>query len=477
MMPPEDGGNPVRLPFGMSQTELVQLAALLAQHLAAAATPAVKPIPFRQFRDELLALYAPPLRAKATHAKLRLALEVVGDLIAKGIAEGTAKGTTEDLTPALVAKFVTERSAGRSSVTVDSLLQALSRVCNYAVDRGYLRISPFASRGYRQWTVPTPPLHLRKTHHSAEEIARVLDLARETIGRKSSGSPAQWRARRLYALVATIAYTGLRRNEALWLRVEDLDLDAGVLSVVARRQLKTAAAAATVPIPDTLVAILRDWLPHLALPKGMAEYAGDDAFTPASNPTRRRDPGWVFPNAYRTGPWCGGPPGQKPLDRLARLGVRAGVEGFTFHSLRHSWATHAESRWGFSEAMIQRVLRHTSKNTQQTYRHADVPNLREKVQGLGFGGASEADPLPATEPAAEAEAVPDPDDSKPGYARGTRCANARLDEPKVIEARRLKREGWSYAKLAVRYGVSENAIFCAVTGKTWWHVREGLGPA
>lgn len=58
---------------------------------------------------------------------------------------------------------------------------------------------------------------------------------------------------------------------------------------------------------------------------------------------------------------------------LAHLRERS---GFTWRSLRHSWATHAESRWGLGEAAIQRVLRHTRPLTQRRYRHADAANLR-----------------------------------------------------------------------------------------------------
>jgi integrase len=53
-------------------------------------------------------------------------------------------------------------------------------------------------------------------------------------------------------------------------------------------------------------------------------------------------------------------------------------------SLRHSWATHAEFH-GYGLALIQRVLRHTTERTAATYyRHADVPNLVERVAGFDF---------------------------------------------------------------------------------------------
>ncbi len=56
--------------------------------------------------------------------------------------------------------------------------------------------------------------------------------------------------------------------------------------------------------------------------------------------------------------------------------------------------------------------------------------------------------------------------------KGTDNGRARLDDAKVIEARRLWREGWSYVALAGRYGISECAVSYACRGKTWSHVRE-----
>jgi len=57
--------------------------------------------------------------------------------------------------------------------------------------------------------------------------------------------------------------------------------------------------------------------------------------------------------------------------------------------------------------------------------------------------------------------------------RGCTHGMARLDEAKVIEARRLRREGWIYADLAERYGVTAGTILAAVSGRTWGHVPMG----
>lgn len=317
-------------------------------------TDTVTPIPFAEFQARILEMYAPPQRAKGTFIKMRQVLNIAAALLGPD-------GTTADLNTALVSRIIASRPPGESRNTTLGILSPFRAACNIAALEGWVRVSPFIVR--KRWLKPSKPKG--KKHHSREEIARVLDLMRRDIGRKKGW--ARWRAWRLYALASTVAFTGLRKMEALRLKMEDIVLDEKVLLVTPRfgSDLKTEAAAAAVPLPEALVNVLRQWLPHTQCE-------------------------WVFPNSTHTGPWVGGSPGYRPIDRMKRLGARAGVEGFHFQSLRHSFATHAEL-WGLSETMIQRILRHTSTRTQQHYRHADLANMRSTVAGIGFGEAPPAE--------------------------------------------------------------------------------------
>jgi integrase len=162
-------------------------------------------------------------------------------------------------------------------------------------------------------------------------------------GRRALG----WPERRLHALAALVAYTGLRLSEALCARVEDLDLGRRVIWVSPRRRLKTEASAAAVPIAGELAPILEAWLPH----------AGS---------------AWLVPGVRREGPWRGGAPGYRPLDRLQQAAARIGLEGVTFHGLRHTLATLLVQRWGRSAEQVSWVLRHASpRTTVEHYIHAD----------------------------------------------------------------------------------------------------------
>lgn len=431
------------------------------------AIPPLRPRPFAAFKAEFLDLYAPPLRARATLVKMRQMMAAVEELLAPG-------ATTGDLTPAFVGRFLASLPAGNAGITKHGMLRNLRAACNYAVTMRYLAVSPFAFRKSRDWV--RPGRAAEKKHHPLAAIGRVLDLARADVARLPDGSWDQWRARRLLAIASVVAYTGLRKREALFLRVEDLDLAGRIIALTPRsdNRLKTEASAQPIPMPEALAGVLAEWLPHLALPACAPPLPGPSG-------ADRRDAAWVFPNAHRTGPWIHGAPGTRPLDHLVALGERAGVEGFTFISLRHSWATHAESAWGFSEAMIRRVLRHTSTKTQLGYRHADAVNLSSAVEGIRFGRAP-LPPAPAREAAADpgladpaeiagrvdaaraGELAPAPPRVIPAFPRPNPGGPRKLTPEVRLELRRRFAGGETYEQLVARTCLSRNSIYRAIHG-------------
>jgi integrase len=344
---------------------------------------AVGPIKFDRFVDELLALYEYPLRAKGTRDKLKFTLKILAGLLGPD-------GTTAGLDPALVARFLASRPPGESPHTTKGLLANVRSACSYAKSQGYARSSPFDFRKCRSWLRVGQPIG--KKHHSQADILRVLNLLASEI--EGSTGWARWRARRLYALVATVAYTGLRRDEALRLHADDVDFGVRMILLVERsRRMKTESSAQPVPMPAALIPILENWLAYrMDVPEGRLQSPSDCPF--------------LFPGVTRKNAWTGGPPGHRPIDQVKAAGERAGVQGFTFLSLRHSYATHAES-WGLSPAMIQRVLRHTTMKTQNHYRHADVDNMRAAVDGIGFGTPPPPAPAPAPTPTPAVESDPE----------------------------------------------------------------------
>lgn len=227
-----------------------------------------------RLREELLALYEPPTCSKNSWYKVRQVLDILAALGVK---------YSSDLTPAVVARFA-RHDPGWKPATVKGLLAYLSPICKYAKTMGYVRVNPFEVR--KDWyRAPEPegdgddPEDWEESgkHLSIADISRLLDHL-------ESGAIA-WKGNRLYALAATMAYTGLRRNEGLTRAVVDFDLKRRIVKVRARRRrLKTAGSAQPVGLPSELIPILESWLP-------------------------RTGSKWAFPGIRGKSPWLGGPLG------------------------------------------------------------------------------------------------------------------------------------------------------------------------
>lgn len=298
------------------------------------------PISFAKFFDEILGLYEGG-RAPATVVKMRQVLAEVRAL--PGVE------TTADLTPTTVARFVAScrrprprLPGGRSAGTILGLCSYLRRACSYAAGQGYLERSPFAA-----WADFVGQQDREDDAEDAQARSHSLDAIRRVLGHLGA-SAGTWEGGRLRALAAVLAFTGLRRNEALFLQVRDVDLELGVIRVSGRRRLKRRTAARKVPFGPELRAILADWLPRC----GSAT--------------------WVFPGKRGVNAWHGGAPGYRPADRLEAAGEAVGVPRFLPHSLRHSFATLCATLWNVPPAVLQNWMGHTDlKTTMRYYVHLD----------------------------------------------------------------------------------------------------------
>ncbi len=319
-----------------------------------------EPREWSAFKKELLQLYKPPLRSRKTLAGMEHALRLLTEL---GIQ------TTADLTPDLIGRLVASRPATLSANTVRGTLRYVSAACSYAESQGFLRVSPFKIRSLASWKRPTPARG--KKHASRAEIRVVLDYMKE---KSLADGWIGWKAKRTYALTAVLAYTGVRAGEAEWLQVGDIDLDRGVIAIVSRAEhrLKTAGSEAHVIIPPALLPILREWLEHrMSAPPG---FKLDDPNCPWLFPTTRR---------HKRAPWHTGGPSDRPASRIRVVAAQAGVPNFTPLTLRHSMATHL-LHFGAGKGMIQKILRHSSVNTQSWYLHDDLDDMRAAVSNVEF---------------------------------------------------------------------------------------------
>ena len=181
-------------------------------------------------------------------------------------------------------------------------------------------------------------------------------------------------ASRYHPALELIASTGLRKGEALALRWDRVDLDAGTLKVAATiarvhhaltiTEPKTARSRRTVPMPPAVVAMLRK---HRTEQNAERLRAGD----------QWTHSGLVFTTEL------GGPVDPRNLLRVIEVAAKAaGVEGVGVHTLRHSAAVD----WLESGVHIKAVadlLGHSSiAITGVVYGHTSDDTARAAVDGL-----------------------------------------------------------------------------------------------
>ena len=256
------------------------------------------------------------------------------------------------LTPEAMAGFAESIREGRAPNTVAGLLSYFRAACSYAQKRGFIHASPFSlARGLVRYE----PAADRAVHGPAA-IGRVLGA----LGARASEGAI---AGRLWAWASVLAHTGVRRDEALFLQLADVDLAAGVIQI--RRRLKRPTARRELPIADELATVLAAWL----------------AARPPGSPH-------LFPN--RNGkPWSGGSAGYRPIDRLRRAGLDCQVEGFTPGALRHSFATLCATQWQVPAAILQKWMGHTDiRTTMRYYVHVERKHMAEVARAIRFDAAS-----------------------------------------------------------------------------------------
>lgn len=303
-------------------------------------------VPYSVFSDFVLDHYRPPARRIGTFRKAQQAVKEFGEVCP----------TVADIGPGSVARWL-PRHQDRSMVTNFSVLRAFAAACKIASHM--IEVSPFVARSPRRWfpEADFPDEPTGRKFHTEREVCNVLALA------DLEARAGTWHARRLRAVVYTLVFLGARRNEVLGMRVDDVDLTDRLVYIRpnARRRLKTKSSRAILPIPPRLADVLAWWTPQT-------------------------DCEWLFPGAWRMGPWLDGGPKLRPTEVIKELGKRAGVDGFTPLSIRHTFATLAEG-WGWGDAMIQRFLRHTTPITQQGYRHAHLAQMADAADRIRFGRA------------------------------------------------------------------------------------------
>lgn len=321
-------------------------------------------VPFSRLEAEFLRLYEPPTRRRSTWYKVRQACAEVKAL--------PTVHKTSDLTPGTILDWLAAHS-DRAPMSNRSILLSIRALCNYAVFRGYLRASPWQFR--KDWITFDEDVE----DDGDDPIARHLSYVQ--IGTYLDQLDAEalrggWLTMRTQALGYTYVHTGLRKNEALGLAVEDVHLRKRVIRIRSRRKrkLKTRTSVRLVGIPEDLAVVYERYIPFVA-------------HQPHDGPP------WLFPGTRRKVPWFHGGPGKKPLDMLKAVGTRAGIENVTIHGLRRSISTHGP-RLGLSRDEVRDLLGHATNDTQFWYNEPDADNARDVASRIRFRPSTRASRRP-----------------------------------------------------------------------------------
>lgn len=157
------------------------------------------------------------------------------------------------------------------------------------------------------------------------------------------------RNKQLFNLVSLALNCGLRKREISTLTESQVDFEEKTVTLISYVKNSTPII---LPLTDKALKIIRQQIEYKKL-MGI-------------------DSKFVFAEAD------GSPIGN--FKKAFRYAVeRAGIEDFTFHDLRHDFATRLRSK-GVALDRIQHLLNHSSEEMTKRYAHLRVETLRESVE-------------------------------------------------------------------------------------------------
>ena len=257
---------------------------------------------------------------------------------------GAVPGDLNDITPDNIRAFLDLPVArgGKSGVGWRTIrLRSLFRFL-FATDRTRLNLALYVPRA------SAPPSRVSR-HLSSAKVRQLIDSVRDDNGI----------GRRNFAMLLMMARLGLRAQEVIELRLDDINWAAGELVVRGKGGLHDR-----MPLPadvgEAIVAYLRDG--RTAQSRRVFV-----AFWPPHRPLTATGIAMVLHKAF------------------ARTGLKPPEGGIRSHLLRHSLATDMLGR-GASLDEVGQVLRHRSHRTTKTYARYNIEALRSVARAWPVTG-------------------------------------------------------------------------------------------
>jgi integrase len=262
------------------------------------------------------------------------------------------------------SKATGRRGQPISATTIKKELSSFSSVWNWALRMGHVSV-PFPNKGLRYPKgAEKPPFQtwkeiqrqigcggLTKPEEQAlwdclylrvEEVEKLLTFVKE-----HAVDPC------LYPMLLMAAHTGARRSEIVRALKRDFDFEAGTVLLREKKRAKGRTTHRTVPMTETLAAVMKDWL--ATQPSSAAFTEGGVALTPQ----RASE---LLTRTLAGSPW-------------------AKIRGW--HVLRHSFISNLASR-AVDQRLIDEFVGHTTDQMRERYRHL-FPETKRAAIAAVFG--------------------------------------------------------------------------------------------
>ncbi|MGZ5050465.1 MAG: tyrosine-type recombinase/integrase [Methylobacter sp.] len=240
-----------------------------------------------------------------------------------------------DIDTKFLYKIVNLRSVDSKQSTIKHDLVILNGVLNFCKKLDY---------NVGKYDLPVIKVKDKKTRVlTKDEEARLLSALKEPVG----GGIGPFRKAQIYdnyICAVLLLDTGCRWNEIANLKWEQVDLDNKIFNIW---RSKTSSAS-ILPISDRAYQLLLD---------------------------KPRKSEWVFPNESNTGPKT------YSAGTFANACKRAGIEGVTWHTLRHTTITRLTLA-GLSLSQVQAISGHSSVSSLERYQHLSSHDVIDKARKI-----------------------------------------------------------------------------------------------
>ncbi len=186
--------------------------------------------------------------------------------------------------------------------------------------------------------------------------SKAAQLFEHGNARSDKGSYFYWRD---FIMIALLYATGIRREELANIKLGDLDLKMGLITVIGKGNKVRA-----VPVGERTVEDLKNYLTL------REEFASEkETIKGTSSPESPLSPALLL-NRF------GKPLTVRSIDRLVKKYGRGEGLDLTPHALRHSFATHLLEN-GADLMLIKEILGHSSLSTTQKYTHVTAETMKK----------------------------------------------------------------------------------------------------